>query len=187
VVLTSDFPEPLAIITHLLSLGFSSFSITPIRPGAKNSFSESNIAFLLNGYDKLYEKLKKDSLKQNFVLFKMLQEDLSLAAFNFFISRTKQLKRCSFDNQIVIDSKGDVYPCLYFVNHNNLVFQRANCKDCWARYLCGGTCFYGSYKFTGNHLNIEPIECIIRKHLAQKCLELLVFMREHNINIYQIY
>lgn len=206
VVLTSDFPEPLAIITHLLSLGFSSFSITPIRPGAKNSFSESNISLLLNGYDKLYEKLKKDSLKQNFVLFKMLQEDLSLAAFNFFISRTKQLKRCSFDNQIVIDSKGDVYPCLYFVNnkdycygningtfsedklnHNNLVFQRANCKDCWARYLCGGTCFYGSYKSTGNYLNIEPIECIIRKHLAQKCLELLVFMREHNINIYQIY
>ena len=136
----------------------------------------------------------------------MLQEDLSLAAFNFFISRTKQLKRYSFDNQIVIDSKGDVYPCLYFVNnkdycygningtfsedklnHNNLVFQRASCKDCWARYLCGGTCFYGSYKSTGNHLNIEPIECIIRKHLAQKCLELLVFMREHNINIYQIY
>lgn len=206
VVLTSDFPEPLTIINHLVSLGFSSFSITPIRPGSKNSFSESNVSLLLEGYDRLYEKLKEDSIKQKFEFFRMLQEDLSLAAFNVFISRVKQLKRCSFDNQIVIDSKGNVYPCLYFVNnddycygniydnvneekidHNSIISLRDNCKDCWARYLCGGTCFYGSYIVTGNHLSIEPVECIIRKHLAQKCLELLVFMREHNINIYQIY
>lgn len=206
VVLTSDYPEPLKIIKHLLGLGFTSFSITPIRPGAKNSFTEENVSTLFEGYDKLFDKLKDDSLKQEFMLFRMLQEDLSLAAFNFFIARTKQLKRCSFDNQIVIDSKGNIYPCLYFVNnenfcygningdfneqvikHNSIITSRKDCKDCWSRYLCGGTCFYGSYKSTDNHLDIDPIECMIRKYMAKKCLELLIFMREHNINIYQIY
>ena len=76
------------------------------------------------------------------------------------------------------------YPIL---DEQMLVYIRGNCRSCWARYLCGGTYFYGSKVVTGDCLDIEPVECILKKHLAERCLDLLVFMREHNIDIYKLY
>lgn len=206
VVLTSLYPKPLDIINHLLTLGFTSFSMTPIRPGSAISFTKENICELFDGYSMIYEELKKQCLQNNYTLFYALKEDMTLAAFNIFTSRVKQVKRCDFGNQIVINAQGDIYPCLYFVDNKDFsygniksvyngkfkdeemfVYNRGNCKNCWARYLCGGTCFYGSKISTGNCLKIDIVECMLKKYLAEKCLDLLVFMREHNIDIYRFY
>lgn len=205
-VLTSNYPKPLEIIKHLKKLGFSEISMTPVRPGFKVSFSEQNVSELLKGYDEVFDELKKCALKKDFSLYRMLKEDMTLAAFNSFASRIKLVRRCSFDDQLVIDSTGDIYPCLYFtgnsnfcygnvdegidstrINHQITVINRGECADCWARNLCGGTCFYGSYKTTGSCFGTDKIECQIRKHLAEQGLKLLIFMREHNINLSLIY
>ena len=205
-VLTAHFPKPFLIIRHLLSLGFKEVAMTPVRPGYECSFNEENIWDLCDGYDEIYEALEDGCLRNDFSLFKVLREDLTLSAFNIFISRTKLMKRCSFDDQIVVNAKGEIYPCLYFtdnkefclgnikeglerrkLNHNILVNQRSRCSECWARYLCGGTCFYGSMISTGNYIDIDKVECILKKHLAENCLKLIVFMKEHNISISQIY
>ena len=205
VVITSRFPKPLAIIKHLLSIGFSQIAMTPVRPGTECSFYTNNVEKLLSGYDELFDELARTAVEADFRLFHLLKEDLTLAAFYSFINRIKMTKRCPFDEQLVVNGNGEIYPCQYFngnkdfcygniddgideslVNHNILVTQRGNCSECWARYLCGGTCFYGSYKFTGNYVNIDPIECTIKKHLAEKCMKLLVFLYEHNISLDKI-
>jgi radical SAM protein with 4Fe4S-binding SPASM domain len=205
-VINSYFPRPLEIIRHLQKLGFSEAAMTPVRPGTESSFNMDNINQLLNGYDCIFEELKRNCLKDDFSLFRFLKEDLTLAAFNIFTGRTKLLKRCAFDDQIVVNSKGEIFPCLYFVdnkdfsygniyseietqkiNHDILVNQRGKCADCWARYLCSGTCFYGSFVTTGNYTDIDPVECKLKKHLAEKCLELIVFLKENNISIERVY
>lgn len=204
-VLTANFPRPLKIIKHLLSLGFKEISLTPVRPGYECSFSESNVKDLLAGYDEIFAFLKASAKKNDFSFFHLLKEDMCLAAFYSFFRKIKLIKRCAFDDQIVVDSKGDIYPCLYFtgnkdfcygnisngigrnrINHKIYVTNRENCKNCWARYLCGGTCFYASYTATGSTLTPAPIECTIRKHLAKRCLELIVFLFENNIAINRI-
>jgi len=206
VVITADYPKVMDIITHLQSLGFTEASMTPVRPGYNCSFNEDNIERLLAGYDAIFSRLKLLSLKADFSLFRFLREDLTLAAFNIFLGRTKLVKRCDFDEQIVVNSKGEIYPCLYMVGNKDFCYgniyrgidrrkirhdihvnQRGACKDCWARYLCGGTCFYSSLVSTGNCMDIDPMECILKKHLAQRCLELIVFLKEHNISFEEIY
>ena len=202
VVLNTYYPYPLRIINHLKKLGFDSFSITPVRPGSECSFTTDNIDELFKGYDEVFDELEKQLLQHNYSLLNMLQEDMMLAPYYFFINRNKEIKRCNFDNQLVINANGEIYPCLYFSTNKDFCYgtiygnfasqktdidmqvnHRGKCAECWARYLCGGTCLYGSYVTTGDFLAIEPIECRIKKYLAEKCLKLLIFMREHNINI----
>lgn len=205
-VITTLCPRPLEIVFELLKAGFTQISMTPVRPGTEVSFTKENISELLAGYDEVYDKLKKDALKGNFSLFRLLKEDLILSCFNVFIGRSKLLKRCAFDDQIVVDSKGNLYPCLYFsgnkdfcygniadgidrrkINHKILVNDRSDCRKCWARYLCGGTCFYGSYVSCGKYNDKDLIECMLKKHLAEKSLDLIIFLKEHNIPFDFIY
>lgn len=205
-VITDFFPKPLEIVRHLVSLNFSAVTMIPVRPGYGCSFNENNVSILLHGYDELYSEFKTGALKGDFSLFRILRSDLSLAAFNIFLDRTKLLKRCDFDEQIVIDCDGSVYPCVYFVGHPEfcwgnvgegiakfgtadgiLVNQRGECASCWARYLCGGTCFYGAQVTSGYFRNTEPVECLLKRHLAEKCLELLIFLTEKNVDLSKIY
>lgn len=200
-VLTSYYPYPLKVALHLKSLGFSEVVMTPVRPGSNVSFAEENVDKLLKGYDELFEKLKSDALKGDFSLLQFIQSDYSLNALGLFLSRTKQVRRCDVDNQLVINAKGDIYNCLYFeakeekrlgniltgiVNNefdiDKSVANRNLCKKCWARYLCGGTCFYSSLKVNGDILGVESIECKIRKHLVLLCLNFVIFCKENGIN-----
>lgn len=200
-VLTSYYPYPLKVALHLKSLGFSEVTMTPVRPGSEFSFTEENVDELLKGYDEFFERLKRDVLKGDFSLLQFIQSDYSLNALGLFLSRTKQVRRCDVDNQLVINAKGDIYNCLYFeakeekklgniltgitnkeFEIDKSVANRNLCKKCWARYLCGGTCFYSSLKINGDILGAESIECKIRKHLVLLCLNFVIFCKENEVN-----
>ena len=199
-VLTSHYPKPLEIALHLQKLGFQKGTMTSVRPGTSVSFTLDNVDNLLAGYEELFLRFKDDALKNDFSLLDFLEDDYCVNPIKLLISRTKQVCRCNLDNQLVINAKGDVYNCLYFeasnmnkigninsqvkrIEGDKSVSSRNACNKCWARYLCGGTCFYASQVMMGNILEIEPVECKIRKHLARLSLEFVVFCRENNINL----
>ena len=69
------------------------------------------------------------------------------------------------------------------ITHNITTNYRKPCADCWAKHLCGGTCFYNSYLSNNDILSADEIECIIKKHLIKHCLSLLAFAFENNISI----
>ena len=199
-VLTSYYPKPLEIALHLQKIGFLKGTITIVRPGTSVSFTMTNVENLLNGYEELFQRFKNDAIKNDFSLLDFLEDDYCVNPVKLLISRTKQVCRCNLDNQLVINAKGDVYNCLYFessdtnkvgnidseikrLNGDKSVASRSPCNKCWARYLCGGTCFYASQVTVGNILEIDPVECKIRKHLAKLSLDFVVFCRENNINL----
>lgn len=205
-VITAYFPRPLSLVHHFLSLGINDISLTPVRPGKEYSFTEENIKYLINGYEELFTELEINAVARDFTLFRILKNDMSLAAFNSFINRTKIYKRCDFDNQIVVNSEGEIYPCLYFtdnkefcygdiekgidvekMNQRIIITERESCKECWARYLCGGTCHYGSLVNARNYIGVDPVECKLKKYLAERCLKLIVFLKENNISFEDIY
>lgn len=128
-VITPKFPHPLKIIEHLLSLGFSRVSMTPARVGLTDSFTKENVLTLLSGYDELFAKLKNDSLMGDFRLFNSLKNDLSLGAFNAFRSRTKIIKRCNYDGQLVINSDGFITRGEYFSENKDFFEGNVNDKN----------------------------------------------------------
>lgn len=99
----------------------------------------------------------------------------------FFVSRSHALYHCNAGtNLVAVTAEGDVYPCHRFVgtpefNMGNVadpdlkqserytairrqfidstVDARPGCSDCWARYLCGGSC--AKYAFA-EHGSIAP-------------------------------
>lgn len=200
-VLTAFYPKPLEVAQHLKSLGFVNVSMLPVRSNQKDSFTKENINALLTGYDELFEQLKKDLLNGNFELFSFLRRDMSLSALYYFLERKKNVRRCPFDDQLVINSDGSITSCLYMegiddycignikdgitkeITHNITTNYRKPCADCWAKHLCGGTCFYNSYLSNNDILPADEIECIIKKHLIKHCLSLLAFAFENNISI----
>jgi uncharacterized protein len=99
----------------------------------------------------------------------------------YFVSRSHALYHCNAGtNLLAVTAEGDVYPCHRFVgikefNMGNVadpelktseryqsirnqfvnatVDNREGCRDCWARYLCGGSCAKYAY---AEHGSINP-------------------------------
>ena len=99
----------------------------------------------------------------------------------YFVSRGHALYHCNAGtNLLAVTAEGDVYPCHRFVGTkefhmgnvadpalkdseryqairsqfvNATVDNREGCRDCWARYLCGGACTKHSF---AEHGSIEP-------------------------------
>ena len=81
---------------------------------------------------------------------------------------------------------GDVYPCHRFVGltdvrlghiqdyrvnglndyHRAVVENLPVCRTCWARYLCGGGCFYDNRARTGDMHRPDPSFCVETKAMA---------------------
>ncbi len=98
-----------------------------------------------------------------------------------FVSRSHALYHCNAgSNLLAVTAEGDVYPCHRFVGEetfkmgnvvdpglresprfmairqqfiDSTVDRRVGCRDCWARYLCGGACAKYSY---AEHGDIDP-------------------------------
>lgn len=207
-VMTKDFPNPLEIALHLKELGFRHAQIVPVRPGTEYSFTKENVQHLLDNYTNFYVRLSEGALNGDFSLFNFLKEDLSMKFFEMYYYRKRLFKRCPWGEQLVINRDGDVFPCLYLINNKDflmgsiysekreglypsfqelLVFKRPGCKDCWARFLCGGTCFYGSYVKTGDIAEREEVECMISKHCAAKTIEMIAKLQEAHISLKNVY
>lgn len=99
----------------------------------------------------------------------------------YFISRSRALYHCNAGtNLLAVTAEGDVYPCHRFVGTeefrmgnvsdpglrqseryralrqrfiDSTVDNRPGCRDCWARYLCGGSCAKYSH---AEHGDIDP-------------------------------
>jgi radical SAM protein with 4Fe4S-binding SPASM domain len=115
---------------------------------------------------KNYKILTKSSIKLlNYVVNQMkkgIQYDYNLIKDTYIVYPLKILKdrskasTCCYGKKQVIDSKGNIYPCDYFINSNHMegniflnnyqpeecpsVDSRVECKDCRFKNLCGGQC-----------------------------------------------
>lgn len=104
---------------------------------------------------------------------------------------------------LVFDSNGDIYyPCRDFVENSDFklgnVFEDIDeeklkkdilsmhvdnknvCKECWARYLCGGGCFNTALFSTGDIRKPDKTMCNLIKHLIKLNMKLVVFVRKNN-------
>lgn len=201
-VMTPDFPKPLEIVEHLKNIGVASIAINPVRAGTKHSFTKESMKELLAGYEKLFKKLLEDVKKNDYSLLKLLKNDTLFIGINQFFTKIHLVKRCNWNEILIFDGKGDIYPCDYFLGKNEFkrgsidslevkdvledkikVENRGDCKDCWCKFWCGGTCFYNSYKNTGSIEKIDEIECMFSKGLRSLCIRFIHQLLDAGISL----
>lgn len=200
-VLTGRDPRVLDIFLHHKRLGFNSIGIKPVRLPNDHplSINPSNLGRVIEEYNRFVQylmSLPDDALVDHWVR-------LSVADFfKRFVQRVLKgswyAYRCRAGaEQISIDLDGKIYPCASFNGMTDwsigtiedgmderkvLAFysdahvdNRESCRSCWARYLCGGGCYYQAVLVNGSMFSPDQTKCKLVKHL----IELAVVFSDH--------
>ena len=113
--------------------------------------------------------------------------DLFLAMSSVALKR-KRHHGCGVGKRMVgITITGDIYPCHRFAGqedqrigtisdyrvdganeyHRSIVDTLPECRQCWARYFCGGGCFYHNLAHTGDMHRPEALDCEERRAMYE--------------------
>lgn len=179
--------SPIDVLDYLVGLGFNRLSIVP-------SYNAENI-----GYDKHVEKWKQlcthyhEYLKNNLIV--------SLSPFTEQIKRIIKPKHfitsyypCNIGSSALgIDSEGDIYPCHHFWGETDMkianikngvpsldsrkslyfsVEERNDCRNCWAKHICGGECYHRSYTIGKGYSGVDRQTCKEKKELITHNIKL---------------
>ena len=155
---------------------------------------------MLQSFDLLIDEMIKEIEENDYSLVYMLKETILMETIFNISNHLIQEKRCTWGDNVIIDEKSDVYRCLYLIGNENekvnnyfdgfseaqirddiLVDKCEPCNTCWAKYLCGGTCYYNSLIKNKNKMIADEIECEYRKALIQKSLRLFVVLKEKDL------
>jgi len=191
-VLTRAFPRPLRVLESLLDLGVHSATIKPVRCGFAESFTTTDLPTLRDAYDEYFERVDEALRNGNKRFFEAVKHDFPLRPLWKFVLRTRAEGRCFWgSSHVVVDAQGRYWPCDSVVGrdeflcgtvkdgidwnafHRDVSWRvRDGCPGCWARGLCGGTCYVNGLELGGDHLEIDPFECGLSLYFTDKCLEL---------------
>jgi len=185
-----DFSED---VVHLRDLGFEQISVEPVMADAKEPYAitEADLPRIFKEYEVLAEKIKKIREEGKFINFFHYMLDLDQGP-----SAIKRLRGCGCGNEYVaITPDGDIYPCHQFVGIDeykmgslydgsfNLemkdefakahVYNKPECKKCWAKFYCSGGCNANNYIYQHDIHAAHKLSCQIQK----KRLEVAILMK----------
>jgi len=196
--LTGERPCVTDIFLHLFDLGFRHITIKPIRvqPGERFGINRRNIGRVKAQYRRFVDFLLAQSPSDLLCYLPAIDQNDFFGRFlRRLLLRIKILYRCpAARNDIAVDPKGDIYPCDSFVGTEEFslgnvftgidqerrkrftsleVDRKLRCKDCWARYLCGGGCYHSAWLATGRIEDPDPVNCELVKHLIKLAMVLI--------------
>ena len=203
-VITNSSDDILSCLYCFQNLGIKKINMTFCRD--KNLFSTSNLLNLMNQYRRIYEQLKNDILKENYNLLLFLSEDKITEPLRFLLRREKMVHRCDWNRQLIIDSTGDCWPCLYFSKYEKYKISNLNskltinkknisnkdsftreCNKCFAKYLCGGYCKYTAILENEDITKKSDFECNLRRFFVEEVVKLLIDLYNENYDLKKLY
>jgi uncharacterized protein len=169
-----DFTEDVRTIREL---GFERISIEPVT--GDGSFTEEDLPGLFAEYERLY-----NYTRENNVDFFHFNIDLDQGP-----CAIKRMRGCGAGNDYcAVSPDGNIYPCHQFVGVNAFimgnvrtfpeiplrgvlreqfsrthVYSKTACKNCWAKFYCGGGCNAQSYFENGDLLSPPRLQCELMK------------------------
>ncbi|MFA6866133.1 MAG: thioether cross-link-forming SCIFF peptide maturase [Clostridia bacterium] len=185
-------------ILELNDMGFDQISIEPVVLPAEDplAITEEHLPKILVEYDKFakeYLKRRHDGSGRWFNFFHfMIDLDHGPCV-------TKRLTGCGCGTEyLAVTPVGDIYPCHQFVGKEEFkmgtvfdgieredmreqfsninVLNKKHCKECFAKFYCGGGCTANAYNFTNDLNGQYKIACEMTKKrlelsLAIACIE----------------
>ena len=176
-----------ADVKHLLDIGFKYISFEPVVTDPADDYAL--------GYDKL-EEVKKEYEKLADFYYEQYKAEKPFTFFHYEVDLNqgpclaKRLTGCGAGyDYMAVAPNGDIYPCHQFVGLpefkigtvfekvlnqeiseqflNAHIFNKPECKECWARYYCSGGCHADAF-YRNNDLH-KPVK--FSCELAKKRLE----------------
>ncbi len=184
-------------VLHLADEGFTEISLEPVvsLPDEPYAIRKEDVPVLIEQYD----LLAKEYIKRR-------REGRGFTFFHFMIDLSggpcvaKRLSGCGSGTEYVaVTPWGDIYPCHQFVGEEDFVlgnvfegitktdlqeafkhqnvYEKPDCRECFARYYCSGGCAANSFKFNkdidgtyeiGCDLQRKRIECAIMIKVAEE-------------------
>ncbi len=185
-----DFSED---VYHLNELGFDEISVEPAVTDAKYSYAltEDDLPAVFAEYERLADRMLVS-----------IDNDKGFNFFHFNIDLSggpcaiKRLRGCGSGNEYVaITPEGDIYPCHQFVGYPEYlmgslytgefnseikksfstanIYNKEDCKECWAKFYCSGGCNANNFIYKGDILKSETLSCEMEK----KRLECAIMMQ----------
>lgn len=199
VVITPEYPELDKIVDYLISIGFEKISFNLARGKTKiTQFTKDSIDILLNSIRRMF-----NSFFNGFVNGKVSKELLAIKDTMIFLAIKKiyygnyVTSRCTWGKELIIDSEGNLYHCNSTIGYKEdllghykdsktredllktpNVQDYTRCSNCYAKYLCGGTCY--AEIIYGNKQN-EDTECYFRKELINENMKLYAKLYEASL------
>ncbi len=170
-------------VLHMVDLGFKQLSIEPVVSDIKLDYSikYEDLKNVFKEYEKLSKVIIENRKEGNFFNFFHFMLDLNNGP-----CLIKRLKGCGCGNEyIAVTPKGHIYPCHQFVGDekwkmgdllNNFfdenikedfakanVYNKLECKNCWAKFYCSGGCNANNYQYENDILKPHFISCELEK------------------------
>ncbi|NLT47460.1 MAG: thioether cross-link-forming SCIFF peptide maturase [Clostridiales bacterium] len=175
-----DFSED---VKHLADLGFRNISVEPVvtDPSLDYALQEEDLERIFAEYDRLAD-----------LFLQSIQEGKSFEFFHFNIDLEqgpcvyKRVAGCGAGTEYVaVTPEGDIYPCHQFVGdpdfrlgnvaedsfENRLyedfnkahIYNKEECRSCWARFYCSGGCHANAYNMNGTLAEPYQMGCKMEK------------------------
>lgn len=182
-----------ADVLHLTGLGFDRVSLEPVVAGPEDdySFREGDLPRLAAEYETLTREL-----------LALYRRGSPLDYFHFNLDLdggpclAKRLTGCGAGYEyLAVTPEGDIYPCHQFVgrpsfNMGNVrtglqgeqiakqfqqahVYNKDDCRSCWAKFLCSGGCHANAVSFNNSLVRPYRTGCI----LTRKRLECALYFK----------
>ncbi|MBQ6633484.1 MAG: thioether cross-link-forming SCIFF peptide maturase [Ruminococcus sp.] len=185
-------------IMHFYDLGFEQISVEPVMADPKEPYAitEADLPRIFKEYEVLSQKIRKIKSEGKFINFFHFMIDLDQGP-----CAIKRLRGCGCGNEYVaVSTEGDIYPCHQFVGieekkmgniHEGTfdldlkdefarahVYNKPECKRCWAKFYCSGGCNANNFIYNGDIHKAYKLSCQIQKKrlecaILMKALELM--------------
>ncbi|MBQ8879733.1 MAG: thioether cross-link-forming SCIFF peptide maturase [Clostridia bacterium] len=187
-------PDFLEDIKAMLDLGFRELSMEPVvaAPGDEAELTSSDIEIVKEQYEKLAELMKEYRRKGDPFTFYHYMIDLKGGPCIY-----KRISGCGSGTEyMAVTPWGDLYPCHQFVGDekyllgniydgvtNNAaqkefascnLYEKEECRDCWARLYCSGGCAANAYHSTGSVKGIYKAGCELFKKRMECAIMLAI-------------
>ncbi|GAA0747666.1 thioether cross-link-forming SCIFF peptide maturase [Clostridium oceanicum] len=187
-------------VLHMANEGFDEISIEPVVLPDEHPLSlrEEDLDTIFNQYHKLLEEMIRRHKEGNEFKFYHFNIDLQGGPCVY-----KRISGCGAGHEYVaIAPSGDIYPCHQFVGNKEFlmgnllkgfdtkdsisnefkkahIYNKPECRKCWARFYCSGGCQANNYNFN-NDMNIPyKLGCKMQKERIECAIALKANMMEN--------
>jgi uncharacterized protein len=196
--LDADEPHLVDSIQHLLQVGTRFVHAEPAS-GLVDGETEGLSTQAL-------ERLRKESTQLKEIYIKTIQTDSKLLPVFGFVRMLSMLtgseqRRCygcgMGRTYLAVSPYGELYPCHRFVDQREHLLgdlsqglsvearqrfvalhvdRREECRHCWARYLCGGGCYYEAFLTQGDFEHPDPTRCELAREIVADAIEIGTYL-----------
>ena len=158
-VITPKNINLLGIVDFFKSLKINSMNFQLVR-SENLKFSKELLYEYLANFDKLLERVLDGIKNKDYFYINFFKEHFFFTVLSNYYAKTFITKRCNWGEKLSINAEGELYHCdstvglesrigtykdnisYADIEDDKNVDDKEKCKNCFAKNLCGGTCYY---------------------------------------------